>query len=401
MFPCPSAPARRLVAAFAAAAVVAAGCTPTSLTDGAGTASGSTEPLAWSANVKNDASDVGVDTIVSVTAEHGKIRQAVLRSAKGEDEVSGSVTGSRWVATERLEPSTTYELRVTGAGNDGREDTFASTFSTQSLTLAQQTYPAVAPLDGETVGVGMPVIVTFDVPVKNRALFERNMYVTSSADVEGSWSWFSDREAHYRPKEYWPAKTKVTVSLKLNGLPAGNGIFGQQDQDIDFRIGRKAVSVVNVAKKRLTFTVDDKKRRTIPVSNGDSTHRTRKGTKIIMEKFSSVDMDAATTGVDSDDPGYYNMTDVRWAMRVTNSGEFLHAAPWSAASHGRANVSHGCTGMSTADAGWLYQQSRRGDVVEYTNSSRGLEDRNGWTDWNDSWESWTKRSALYRTTPSV
>ncbi len=378
-----------------------AGCTSTGSTDETETAAESKEPLALSANVKDDASDVGVDTIVSVTAEHGDVVKTVLRTQEGKDAVSGIVTGSRWVATERLEPSTTYELRVTGVGEDGEEDTLVSTFTTQPLTLAQQTYPAVAPLDGETVGVGMPVIVTFDVPVKNRALFERNMHVTSSADVEGSWSWFSDREAHYRPKEYWPAKTKVKVSLKLNGLPAGDGIFGQQDQDIDFRIGRKAVSVVNVAKKRLTFSVDDKKKRTIRVSNGDSTHRTRKGTKIIMEKFSSVDMDAATTGVDSDDPGYYNMTDVRWAMRVTNSGEFLHAAPWSAGSHGRANVSHGCTGMSTSDAGWLYKQSRRGDVVEYTNSSRGLEDRNGWTDWNDSWESWTKRSALYRTTPSV
>ena len=301
------------------------------------------------------------------------------------------------MAAERLEPGTVYLLRVTGVGEDGQERTLASQFTTQSLTLAQQTYPSVAPLDGETVGVGMPVIVTFDVPVTNRALFERNMQVTSSADVEGSWSWFSDREAHYRPKEYWPANTTVHVALKLNGLPAGNGIFGQQDQDLDFRIGRKAVSVVNVAKYTLTYTVDGKKLRTIPVSNGDSTHQTRKGTKIIMEKFSSVDMDAATTGVDSDDPGYYNMTDVRWAMRVTNSGEFLHAAPWSAGSHGRANVSHGCTGMSIADAGWLFQQSRRGDVVEYTNSSRGLEERNGWTDWNDSWSDWVERSALHRT----
>jgi lipoprotein-anchoring transpeptidase ErfK/SrfK len=113
-----------------------------------------------------------------------------------------------------------------------------------------------------------------------------------------------------------------------------------------------------------------------------------------MEKFPKVDMDAATTGVDSEDPDYYDISDVKWAMRVTNSGEFLHAAPWSSSSHGRANVSHGCTGMGTANANWLYQNSRRGDVVKYKNSPRGMEDQNGWTDWNVSWDNWKAGSAL-------
>ena len=129
------------------------------------------------------------------------------------------------------------------------------------------------------------------------------------------------------------------------------------------------------------------------MSTGDSGHKSREGTKIIMEKFSSVDMDAATTGVDSEDPGYYNIKDVRWAMRVTNSGEFLHAAPWSVGSQGRANVSHGCTGISTANAAWLYRQSRRGDVVKFVHSPRPSS-RNGWTDWNLSWDKWQRGSAL-------
>jgi lipoprotein-anchoring transpeptidase ErfK/SrfK len=200
--------------------------------------------------------------------------------------------------------------------------------------------------------------------------------------------------AHYRPKEYWPANTKVKVDLNLNSLPAGNGVYGQQDQTFSFRIGRSMISTVDVRGSQLTVEIDGKKARTIPVSTGDAKHRTRRGTKIIMEKFPSVNMDAATTGVDSEDPDYYNIDDVKWAMRVTNSGEFLHAAPWSAASHGRANVSHGCTGMSTANASWLYDRSNRGDVVEFVNSPRGLEDQNGWTDWNVSWDDWLRGSAL-------
>ena len=57
-------------------------------------------------------------------------------------------------------------------------------------------------------------------------------------------------------------------------------------------------------------------------------------------------------------------------MRVTYSGEFIHAAPWSVGSQGYANVSHGCTGMSTANADWLYHMTVRGDVVEYVGTDR-------------------------------
>ena len=352
------------------------------------------DPISLSASVKDDAKGVTVDTIVTADAENGSITEATLVTADGKSKVSGRVTGTQWVASERLEPGTQYKLTVKGTGDDKEEGTLERTFTTEALTLQQQTYPSVAPLKGETVGVGMPVIVTFDIPVKNKALFERNMDVTTDKDVEGSWSWISDTVAHYRPKDFWPAGTNVKVNLRLNGLPAGNGIYGQQDQKVPFKIGRKIVSTVDIAAHRLIVRIDDKAVRTIPVSTGDTKHRTRQGTKVIMEKFPKVDMDAATTGVDSEDPDYYDISDVKWAMRVTNSGEFLHAAPWSAASHGRANVSHGCTGMSTANADWLYHQSKRGDVVKFKNSPRGMEDQNGWTDWNVSWDEWKSGSAL-------
>ena len=68
----------------------------------------------------------------------------------------------------------------------------------------------------------------------------------------------------------------------------------------------------------------------------------------------------------------YNIKGVQWAMRVTYSGEFLHAAPWSVASQGHANVSHGCTGMSTANADWLYHMTNVGDVVEYTGTDKPM-----------------------------
>jgi lipoprotein-anchoring transpeptidase ErfK/SrfK len=352
------------------------------------------DPVALTANVAQKASGVHVDTIVTTSAEHGTITHGVLRTADGKSQIKGRVAGNAWNASQRLEPGTTYNLTITAHGEDGKDATLTRAFTTENLTLNQQTYPSVAPLQGETVGVGMPVIVKFDVPVKNRALFERNMSVQATPAVEGSWDWFNDREVHFRPQHFWKAGTKVKVVLRLNGLPAGNGIYGQQDQVIDFNIGREAISTVDVKSHQLTYTVDGKKIRTIPVSSGDAQHQSREGTKIIMEKFSKVDMDAATTGIDSTDPGYYNIKNVRWAMRVTNSGEFLHAAPWTDAKQGHVNASHGCTGMSTANAGWLYHQSRRGDVVRFIHSSRALEDRNGWTDWNVPWSTWTEGSAL-------
>ena len=352
------------------------------------------DPISLSASIKDDAKNVTVDTIVTADAEHGSISEVTLTTANGKSSVDGRISGTQWIASERLEPGTTYKLTVKGSGDDDKEATLERTFTTEALTLQQQTYPSVAPLRNETVGVGMPVIVTFDLPVKNKALFERNMQVSTSKDVEGSWSWINDRVVHYRPEHFWPAGTKVTVNLRLNGLPAGNGIYGQQDQKVPFKIGRKVVSTVNVAGHSLAVNIDGKRVRTIPVSTGDAKHRTRQGTKVIMEKFSKVDMDAATTGVDSEDPDYYDISDVKWAMRVTNSGEFLHAAPWSVASQGHANVSHGCTGMSTANADWLFHQSKRGDVVKFINSPRGIEDQNGWTDWNVSWDDWQAGSAL-------
>ena len=91
---------------------------------------------------------------------------------------------------------------------------------------------------------------------------------------------------------------------------------------------------------------------------------------MIIEKDRFHTMNSETIGIDPNSAHGYNIKDVEYAMRLTYSGEFLHAAPWSVASQGHSNVSHGCTGMSTANAGWLYHHSQIGDVVEYTGSSK-------------------------------
>jgi lipoprotein-anchoring transpeptidase ErfK/SrfK len=361
--------------------------------------------IGFESNVSAGQDDVTVDTLVRVSASDGMIAKVSLRSSEATIPIEQQ--GDAWVATSRLEPGTKYTITAVGTGEDGSTDTWKRSFQTQALTLNQQTYPSVSPLTSETVGVAMPIIVRFDIPVQDRELYEQNMIVESSNPAEGRWAWFGDREVHYRTKDYWPAETDVTVKILVNSLPAGNGIYGQQDQVVKFHVGSKVVGYVDVNRYTLTVKENDQVIRTIPVSTGDTKHRSRQGTKVIMEKLRKVDMDAATTGVDSEDDDYYDLEDVEYAMRLTNSGEFLHAAPWSVGSQGRANVSHGCTGMSTTNAEWLFGQMKKGDPVEYTGSPRPIEPGNGWTDWNIAWDEWVTKSALKvaptpsATTPSV
>ncbi len=350
-------------------------------------------PVAFDSNVEADAQDVAVDTLVELSASDGELQEVALASLKGKYTVDGELADGVWKAGERLEPGVTYVLTATGRNDDG-EDSFEQRFTTQDLSKDEQTYPSVAPIEGETVGVGMPIVVSFDLPVKERATFEENMHVRTDADIEGAWHWYSDHTAHYRPKEYWPAGTDVTVDLQLNSLHAGDGIYGQQDQVVPFTVGSRVISTVDTQRHTMTVEKDGQTLRTIPVSTGKPGKDSRNGTKVIMEKYDAVDMDAASTGVSEDDADYYNLTDVKWAMRVTTSGEFIHAAPWSVGSQGSSNVSAGCVGMSTDNAAWLYQNSKRGDVVDFTGSPRSLEPQNGWTDWNVDWATWKSGSAL-------
>jgi lipoprotein-anchoring transpeptidase ErfK/SrfK len=113
-----------------------------------------------------------------------------------------------------------------------------------------------------------------------------------------------------------------------------------------------------------------------------------------MDKVTNITMRAETIGLKKGDPGYYSDTPVKWALRVTNSGEFLHSAPWSVKDQGVRNVSHGCTGMSDANAEWVYKNMIIGDVVETTGTNRPMTMGNGYADWNLSRAKWAAGSAL-------
>lgn len=346
----------------------------------------------------DEGATVPVDTVVSVAASGGSITavQLTYQDPKtGPQAVEGTIApdGSAWTARSLLEPGVAYTMAMTGVNVDGQQSTASRGFTSQNLSKKQQIYPRLV-ADGATVGIAMPVVVTFDVPVTERASFEKRMTVTSVPAQRGSWSWFSNTEVHWRPESYWQPGTTVSVNLDLNSVPAGNGTYGQMSLAGGFTVGKALTMKADLAAHQLTVTIDGAVARTIPVTGGKRGWESRSGTKVIMEKFSTLKMDASTLGIEKDDPNYYSIPDVRYAMRETWSGEFLHAAPWSVGSQGRANVSHGCIGMSTGNAAWLFNQVKVGDPIVVTGTGKGMEKGNGWTDWNVSFADYQAGSAL-------
>jgi lipoprotein-anchoring transpeptidase ErfK/SrfK len=357
-----------------------------------------TPPVKLTANVDDGANGVKVSTLVTAKASLGKLSKVELAytydDTKGKTQ-KGTLKGSlnkaktSWTAGDRLEPSGSYTLTMTGKNTAGQSTSAKTAFQTQSLALSKQVFPEIYPLDGSKVGVGMPAIVRFDTPVADKKSIEKNLHVTTTPKQTGSWHWYGSQEVHWRPKSYWKPGTKVVVDADINGVSAGNGTYGQRSSKTDFTVGRKFVIKVNLKSDYATVYQNDKKVRSIPVTGGKAGWTTRSGTKLIMAKEYNKVMTNEQIGAKEK----YKLT-AAYAMRITNSGEFLHSAPWSVGSQGRANVSHGCTGMSIANSRYLIENTLIGDPVVTTGTSRGIEPGNGYTDWNASYNDYKKGSAL-------
>src|SRR5689334_532563 len=337
------------------------------------------------ANVRNGSEDVKVSRFVKVNVTDGTLKQVTVRSHKQVVAGQLAADGSSWRATQRLEPGRRYVVRGTAVDDKGLMKRYRSVFHTADLSLAEQTYPSVAPLDGSTVGVAMPVIIHFDVAVTDEAAIEKHLKVITQPHQVGAFHWISDHEVHWRPKHYWQPGTQVTVEANINSVPAGGGVYGQLDRTSHFTIGRDQVDKVNIRTDQLHVYRGGKLIRTIPVTTGaQPKYTTRSGVKVIVNKLRHTEMNSETIGIDPNSADGYDLNNVEYAMRLTYTGEFLHAAPWSVAYQGHSNVSHGCTGMSTSNAAWLFDNSLVGDPVEYTGSDHYMTLDNGYGDWNES-----------------
>lgn len=327
------------------------------------------------------------DAPVVVTARGGRLTSVTVTAGDGST-VAGSVDGaaSSWRNEQPLAAGTDYQVRATVVGADGNPVTKEANFRT--LSPKRTVTAQIVPGSGWTVGVGMPVVVDFPVAVTDRRAVERALTVASTPTVRGAWRWMTSRQIQWRPAEYWPTGTQVTVKAALGAVELAPGVWGGPTRTNTFRVGDAVISTVDIAKHTMTVRSNGKVIATIPVTTGKPGLETRNGIKVIMSRESSVRMDSTTVGIPANSPDAYNLV-VRWAMRLTNSGEFVHAAPWSVASQGRANVSHGCTGVSDTWAKWMFEHSKVGDVVVHTGGSRRLEWGNGYTAWNLSFQQWS------------
>jgi lipoprotein-anchoring transpeptidase ErfK/SrfK len=155
------------------------------------------------------------------------------------------------------------------------------------------------------------------------------------------------------------------------------------------------VSTVDMKAHTMTVRRGGQVVKVIPVSTGKPgpATETRYGTKVIIRKEGEVTMDSSTVGIEKGDPDYYKI-DTQWNLRVTWTGEYLHSAPWSVGAQGSANVSHGCVNMSPANAKWMFENSKVGDVVDFTGSGRRFEPHEGIGVWMYDFAGWKAQSAL-------
>jgi lipoprotein-anchoring transpeptidase ErfK/SrfK len=228
--------------------------------------------------------------------------------------------------------------------------------------------PSFNPINGSMVGVGKPIIINFQRPIANRPMAEQAIHISSTPPVPGKFYWMSDTQVRWRPLSLWPANT--TVNIDASGAKSS------------FRTGESLVATIDDKTHQMTVTRNGKVEKTFPVSMGkpDGKHETKNGTYYVLEKFPSIIMDSATYGVPNTSPEGYKLT-VQNAVRIDNSGAFVHSAPWSVGDQGKRNVSHGCINLSPANAQWFYDNFGSGDPVVITNSVGTYNQNDGAQDW--------------------
>ncbi|WP_018602762.1 L,D-transpeptidase family protein [Mycobacterium sp. 155] len=228
--------------------------------------------------------------------------------------------------------------------------------------------PTFNPVNGSMVGVAKPIYIQFQRPIADRKMAEDAIHISSNPPVPGRFYWVNDTQVRWRPQDFWPANTVVNIDA------AGT--------KSSFRVGDYLVATVDDKTHQMEIMRNGKLEKTFPVSMGkpDGKHETKNGTYYVLEKFPSIVMDSSTYGVPNTSPEGYKLT-VQDAVRIDNSGAFVHSAPWSVADQGKRNVSHGCINLSPENAQWFYDNFGSGDPVVVKNSTGLYNQPDGASDW--------------------
>jgi len=339
------------------------------------------------------------DKPLEVTAEgDGRITDLTAEDATGRF-VAGELAadGSRWHSTSPLAANAHYTVRVSTEDEDGAPGRKVLTFDTSKPTTKKQLTVKFGPDAGE-YGVGQPVTAVLDQPIKDkaqRAVVERALRVDSTPAVDGAWHWVDDKQLHYRPKDYWPVHATIQVHSDLDGIKISDRLWGGKSKPLKLTTGDRIIAVTDASAHSMTVYKNDDQINEIPVTTGKPGFETRNGVKVVLGKEYFVRMRSTTVGISAGSSDSYDLP-VYYATRVTWSGEYVHAAPWSVGSQGYENVSHGCTGMSTSNAKWFFDTIHEGDLVKVINSNGDDMEPfgNGFGDWNLDWKNWREGSAL-------
>jgi lipoprotein-anchoring transpeptidase ErfK/SrfK len=330
---------------------------------------------------------------LTVRARGGRLRQVLVYAAGAQIPGRLAADGTLWRSDWTLVPGTEYTVTATADG-EGPSALAMGRFRTRAAARTLGLASSV-PLPGETVGVGMPVVLTFDTPVGDRAAVERALEVRAERPVEGAWRWVSDTRVVYRTRRFWPARQRVTVVAHLAGVRAAPGLHGVADRTLAFTVGRAQTSLIDTRAHRMLVRRDGRTARRMAISAGRATVReytTTSGVHLTMDKGDPVRM--VSPGREKGDPGFYDLL-IDHAVRISDSGEYVHAKDnvWA---QGRANVSHGCVNVRPDQAAWFYATTLRGDPVTITGTDRPLAWDNGWGFWQLPWRRWLLGSALHK-----
>ena len=356
-------------------------------------------------------------TPVTVAASDGKLLAVSMRNPEGKL-VTGAMAddGSTWRTTEVLGYSKTYTISATAVNPAGRRT--SKQFAVSTLTPSNMTLPylnteyGVPIANGGTYGVGMVAVVHFDEPIPNRAAAERQLQVTTTPSQPGSWYWLDSQNVHYRPKTFYQAGTKVTITAKVYGHDLGNGLFGQSDESVSFTIGRKQVTVADdnaprAVNKVRVYDAAGHVLRTMNTSMGKHggetingqyiNFYTLDGTYTVLGHENPASMCSDSYGLPANAPGGYACEDIPYATKISTDGIYLHeldTTVW-AQDHG-ADVSHGCLNLNRDNAIWFYQHSIVGDPV-IVHGAQGAPKLAVWQggDWSVPWSTWLAGSALH------
>jgi len=366
-------------------------------------------PAALSIQPSAGATDVSPSGRVLVTANNGFLDTVELVNDSGKS-IPGVMTpdAKTWKPTTQLGYGRTYTLTVAARGPGGMPTRQTSSFTT--LTPSDQTEVYLDTTgggllqDGATYGVGMVVVARFDEPIDNKANAERHLVVTTNPPVAGSWNWIDDQTAHWRPEKYYTPGTSVTVAANLYGTPLGDGLYGEEDEHVSFKIGDSHVSIADDNTKQVSVFDNGKLVRTMPTSMGMGGTETIGGTTLsfwtppgvytVMDKANPVIMDSSTFGLPINSRLGYRET-IPWATRISMDGIYLHQLNATVWAQGNTDTSHGCLNLNSDNAQWFYNFSVPGDVVEIRNTGGPPLQLSQNGDWTVPWNEWRKGSALY------